>query len=60
MGLLAGSYLGAFLSEAVSGKSISESNQVALGTVLGNVAGKGLKSRAVIFMGIWIGTLVTP
>ena len=60
VGLLAGSYLGAFLSEAVSGKSILESNQVALGTVLGNVAGKGLKSTAVIFMGIWIGTLVTP
>jgi uncharacterized protein YqgC (DUF456 family) len=59
-GLLAGSYLGAFLSEAMSGKSISVSNQAALGTVLGNVAGKGIKSTAVIFMGIWIYIIVTP
>ena len=60
VGLLAGSYLGAFLSEAMSGKSISVSNQAALGTVLGNVAGKGIKSTAVIFMGIWIYIIVTP
>ena len=59
-GLLAGAYLGAFLSEAMSGKSISESNRVALGTVLGNVASKGIKSTAVILMGIWIFTIVTP
>ena len=59
-GLLAGSYLGAFLSEAMSGKPISESNRVALGTVLGNVASKGIKSTAVILMGIWIYTIITP
>lgn len=58
VGLFTGSYLGAYLGEKLSGKTDADAARAALGTVLGNVASKTLKSTAVVIIGIWLaGTL---
>ena len=59
VGLFAGSYLGAYLGEKLSGKTDTDAARAALGTVLGNVASKTLKSTAVVIIGIWLARMLT-
>jgi len=59
VGLFAGSYLGAYLGEKLSGKTDADAARAALGTVLGNVASKTLKSTAVVIIGIWLAGMLT-
>jgi len=59
IGLFAGSYLGAYLGEKLSGKTDADAARAALGTVLGNVASKTLKSTAVVIIGIWLAGMLT-
>ncbi|UCD36885.1 MAG: DUF456 domain-containing protein [Fidelibacterota bacterium] len=54
VGLLAGSYLGAYVSEKSSGKTDAEAARAALGTVVGNVSSKAIKSATAIIFGIWL------
>lgn len=59
LGLLVGSYLGAYLSEWIGKKSRSEAARAAIGTVVGNVVSKSMKSITTILMGIWMIKAVT-
>ena len=59
LGLLIGSYLGAYLSEKIAGKPDAEAARAALGTVIGNVASKTLKSTTVVIIGIWLMVALT-
>ncbi len=59
VGLFTGSYLGAYLGEKLSDKTDADSGRAALGTVLGNVVSKTLKSTAVVIIGIWLAGMVT-
>jgi len=54
VGLFVGSYLGAYLSEKFSGKPNADAARAALGTVIGNVASKTLKSTTVVIIGVWV------
>ncbi|UCH11590.1 MAG: DUF456 domain-containing protein [Fidelibacterota bacterium] len=54
VGLLVGSYLGAYVSEKLAGKSDAEAARAALGTLVGNVTSKAIKSAAAVIFGIWL------
>jgi len=54
LGLLIGSYLGAYWGEYQAGKSPAEARRVAVGALMGSVAGKLLKSATTVIIGVWM------
>ena len=54
LGLLIGSYLGAYWGEYKAGKSTAEARRVAVGALMGSVAGKLLKSATTVIIGVWM------
>ncbi len=54
LGLFLGSYLGAYLGEIQAGKSKADAKRAALGALMGNIAGKLIKSSTIVIIAVWM------